>query len=295
MEKLIFKKLNFEDKTLFDEYFCKYPPLISEYTFSNLFVWQNSRIIEYAQYEEGLIILATTKENKYFLSPIGFNDNKKIITLMLEYGQKYNLTNSIKRVDEETIDSIKNTGLKIIEDIDNFDYVYNRDDLAFLNGRKYSNKRGFIKKFCADYYHRYWSYKNHKECREKCIIFTEKWFENRKPIDEALQNEYYAIKNFFSNYNEFNAIGGVICIEDEIVGYSFGEKLNKNTFVVHFEKADSKYSGIYQTINKLFVENEIPSKFQYINREQDLGVSGIRKAKESYYPVKMIKKFNITI
>lgn len=295
MEKINFKKLTLNDKTLFDEYFSKYPPIISEYTFSNLFVWQKSRFIEYAQYEEGLIILATTKEGKYFLSPIGYKDKNKIINFILEYAQKHNLTNTIKRVDEETINSIKNSGLKVIEDADNFDYVYSREDLAFLNGRKFSNKRGFIKKFNADYYHRYWSYKNHKECREKCLKFTDKWFENRKPIDDALQNEYFAIKEFLLNYNEFNAIGGVICIEDEIVAYTFGEKLNKDTFVVHFEKADSKYSGIYQTINKLYVENEIPSKFVYINREQDLGISGIRKAKESYYPVKLIKKYNIII
>ena len=97
------------------------------------------------------------------------------------------------------------------------------------------------------------------------------------------------------NYEKFNSRGGVICIEDKIVAYSFGEKLNKNTFVVHFEKGDPKYAGVYQTINKLFVENEVSSKFNYINREQDLGISGIRKAKLSYSPVQLIKKFNIKV
>jgi hypothetical protein len=295
MNKLNFKKLTLKDKTLFDHFFEKYPPLISEYTFTNFYVWQKSRIIEFAQYEEGIIILATTDNEKYLLSPIGYKDTKKIITFILEYAQKKNITNIIKRVDEKTIDSIKDLGLKIIEDRDSFDYLYNRDDLAFLKGRKYSNKRGFIKKFCADYYHRYWSYENHKECREKCLAFTDEWFEKRKPIDKTLYNEHFAIKEFLMNYNKFNSIGGVICIEDKIVAYSFGEKLNKNTFVVHFEKGDPKYSGIYQTINKLFVENEIPPKYNFINREQDLGISGIRKAKQSYSPVQLIKKFNITI
>ena len=295
MEKLNFKKLTLKDKPLFDKYFKKFPPQISEYSFTNLYVWQKSRIIEYTQYEEGLIILATTDDEKYFLSPIGFKDNKKIINYMLEYGQKNNITNTIKRVSEEIIKNIKNSGLNIIEDRDNFDYVYNREDLAFLKGRKFSNKRGFIKKFCANYYHRYWSYNNNKKCRDKCLKFTDKWFEDRKPIDKTLYNEHFAIKEFLNNYNKFNSIGGVICIEDEIIAYSFGEKLNKNTFVVHFEKGDPKYTGVYQTINKLFVENDISPKFDYINREQDLGISGIRKAKQSYNPAKLIKKFNITI
>ena len=295
MKKINFKKLTFNDKSLFDKYFEKFPPQISEYSFTNLYVWHKSRVIEYAQYEEGLVILATTNNEKYFLSPIGYKDNKKIIDFILEYGQKNNLTNTIKRVDEKIINSVKDTGLKIVEDRDNFDYVYNREDLAFLKGRKFSNKRGFVKKFCADYYHRYWSFKNHKECRDKCLKFTEKWFEDKKPVNDTLYNEYFALKEFFANYNKFNSIGGVICIEDEIIAYTFGEKLNKNTFVVHFEKGDPKYTGVYQTINKLFVENDISNKFEYINREQDLGISGIRKAKHSYNPVKMIKKFNITI
>ena len=86
---------------------------------------------------------------------------------------------------KKIINSVKDTGLKIVEDRDNFDYVYNREDLAFLKGRKFSNKRGFVKKFCADYYHRYWSYKNHKECRDKCLKFTDKWFEDKKPINKV--------------------------------------------------------------------------------------------------------------
>ena len=98
MKKLNFKKLTLNDKPLFDKYFEKFPPQISEYTFTNLYVWKKSRIIEYTQYEEGLIILATTNNEKYFLSPIGFKDNKKIINYILEYGQKNNITNIIKKI-----------------------------------------------------------------------------------------------------------------------------------------------------------------------------------------------------
>ena len=101
-------------------------------------------------------------------------------------------------------------------------------------------------------------------------------------------------KNLLIITKFFNSTGAVICIEDKIVAYTFGEILNKNTFVVHFEKALSNYSGIYQTINKLFAENELYGKYEFINREQDLGLPGLRKAKLSYLPVDYIKKFDIT-
>ena len=295
MDEIIFKRLTLDDKDLFDDFFANYPPLISEYTFNNLYTWQHSRQIEFAEYEEGLLILANTKDGRYFMPPIGYKDNKRIITTLLEYGAK-NEINILKKADEILINSISELGLNVSEDIDSFDYVYNTEDLAFLRGRKYSNKRGFIKKFVAEYYHTYWDYKDTEECRKSCFEFTEKWFKDRSDIlDSSLQNEYNAIKEFLTNYKQMNAVGGVICVDKKIAAYTFGEKLNNNTFVTHFEKADSNYAGIYQTINKVFAENEVYDKYKYINREQDLGIMGIRKAKESYYPAKMIKKYNITI
>lgn len=292
MHELVFKKIAIEDKELFDKFFHEYPPNISEYTFTNLYVWKNSRQIEFSQYEEGLIILAHHENSKYFLPPIGFRDNKKTFDFLLNYGLKNNLTNSIKRADENYINQIKDLNVKITEEHDNFDYVYNTDDLAFLKGRKYSAKRNFITQFLGEYFHKYWQYT--LKCKEKCLELTETWFKERAN-NKSLINEYNAIKELLLNFEKFDAIGGVLCAEDSIAGYCFGEKLNKDTFVIHFEKADSKFNGGYQAINKFFVENQIMGKYKYVNREQDLGIAGIRKAKKSYYPCKMIKKYTISI
>jgi hypothetical protein len=291
MTKLAFKKLTIEDKNMFDKYFSNCHPEASEYTFTNLFVWRNSRSIEYALYEEGLIILAESDNKKYFMQPFGFKDQKKAIDFIINYGLKNNITNTIKRLDEKSIQLIKDTGLKIIEDIDNFDYVYNADDLAFLKGRKYSNKRGFIKKFYAEYYHKYW--KVGKKCIPKCIDLAEKWMKSREN-DPSVVNEYKAIIELMENYDKLDAVGGLICCDEKVIAFEFGEKLNKDTFVIHFEKGDADYLGVYQTINKMFVENEIDGKYKFVNREQDLGIPGIRQAKQSYYPAKMIKKYTVT-
>src|SRR5271157_2443898 len=132
MEQITFKKLTLEDNQLFSNFFKKFPPLSSELTFTNLYIWLNYRKIEFALHEEGLIILATTNKEKYFLPPVGFKDNKKIISTILEFGDKNNITKTIKRADENMINEIKDAGFKITEDRDNFDYVYKTEDLAFL-------------------------------------------------------------------------------------------------------------------------------------------------------------------
>ncbi len=289
MDNLKFKKLSLEDKPIIDKFFNDFPPDASEYTFTNLFVWRNSREIEYCLYNEGLILLARKKNEKFFMQPFGYLDNKKIIEFILNYGIKFNLANSIKKISENIISSIE--GFNIIEDRDNFDYLYKTDDLAFLKGRKYSNKRNFIRNFFADYYHKYWRYT--EKCKEVCLNFAKAWLEKREGQDDSLVDEFNAIKELLNNFKNLDSAGGVICVEEKIIAFEFGEKLNKDTFVVHFEKADSSINGSYQSINKLFVENEIEGQYKFVNREQDLGIPGIRKAKESYYPVKMVKKFSI--
>ena len=295
MIDLKFKKLTLEDAKIFNDHFKKHPPLSSELTFTNLYIWQNYRQIEYALHDEGLIILATTSKEKYFLPPVGFRDKNKIISSILEFGEKNNITKSVKRADDNFINEIKDSGFQIKEDRDNFDYLYKTEDLAFLNGRNYSNKRGFVKKFFAEYYHKYYKFTNSEVCRKNCLELTDKWFANRHESDPTLSHEYEAIKEFLNNYEHFSSTGAVIYVEDQIVAYTFGEVLNKNTFVIHFEKALSNYSGIYQTINKLFAENELHGKYEFINREQDLGLPGLRKAKLSYLPVNYIKKYDITM
>ncbi len=292
MSGLSFKHISLEDKKLFDGFFCNFHPEISEYTFTNLFIWRKSRSIEYALHDDGLIILAGGDKGKYFLPPVGFHDKKKIIEYLLEYGLKHNITAGIKRLDESFAESLEGSGLKIAEDPDNFDYVYNTDDLAFLKGRKYSNKRGFVKKFSAEYYHKYW--KATKKCVPNALKLAEKWLESRDRGDNSVLNEFEAIRELFEHYDVLNVKGGVICSEDKVIAFEFGERLNKDTFVIHFEKADPVYAGIYQAINKMFVENEIEGRFKFVNREQDLGIPGIRQAKQSYYPAKMIKKFTVT-
>jgi len=294
--ELNFKDLTIDDMDIFNKFFKEHPPLISEFTFSNLFSWKNSRRIKYSLYNEGLIILAEQHGEYYFMPPVGFTDHKKIYSEIFNYALKNSIPAVFKRAGEDHASHLKDAGYKITEDPKNFDYVYNTDDLAFLNGRKYSNKRAWVRKFEEEYYHKYLNYT--EECKSYCIKLAEKWLTKRENDDKQLIDEFDAIKCFLDNYKYFNIPGGMLCVEcdnmQEIAAFTFGEKLNNETFVIHFEKAEYEKTGAYQAINKFFAENEIAGKYKYINREQDLGIAGLIKAKHSYYPAGMVKKYIIT-
>ncbi|HOJ63493.1 MAG TPA: phosphatidylglycerol lysyltransferase domain-containing protein [Spirochaetota bacterium] len=286
----IFKKIEIDDKKIFDYFFSNNIIEISEYTFTNLFVWSDSRIVEYAIYNDILITKASFENEQYFLPPVGPVTIDTYITLR-DYAIKNNIT-SIKRVDLNTIERLNlKDKFRVVEDRDNFDYVYDSTSLIELKGSKYSSKRGFVKKFLDTYDYEYREFD--EKYKNDCLMLTEKWFSNKNNNDKTLKNEFIAIKRLLEFNKELKIAGGLIFIEDKLRAFAFGERLNHETFVIHFEKADTNFVGIYQTINKLFIEKECYNKFKFVNREQDLGIEGIRKAKESYHPIKMIKKYNL--
>jgi hypothetical protein len=108
-------------------------------------------------------------------------------------------------------------------------------------------------------------------------------------------DEYDALCELLEHYDRFRCAGAVVCVEGVPAAFSFGEALNDSTFVVHFEKADTRLVGSFQTINQQFVQNEVLGGYEFVNREQDLGVPGLRKAKESYVPIRMEKKYIVSV
>jgi hypothetical protein len=108
----------------------------------------------------------------------------------------------------------------------------------------------------------------------------------------GLFNESISIKEALTHFERLRVKGGAILIDGKIEAFTLGEPLNPNTVVIHIEKANSAYEGLYTLINQAFLENEWP-EYTYVNREQDLGEEGLRKSKESYFPHHMINKYAI--
>lgn len=288
-----FTPISIESKHIFDEFFHKYPPVISELSFTNLYVWRNSRSIEYAIHNDILILRASYGGARYFFPPIGENraaGYEATAAVAEECGM--NMIKLIPERDGTIVQDLFADTHILTEDRDNFDYVYAADKLANLTSRKLSSKRNFIHRFENSYKYRLLPYQ--PEMRDRCIRLMQKWITNRTD-DVGLRNEYVAMQNLLDDYERLDAIGAVIEVDGTIVAFAFGEPLNTDTFVIHFEKADTDYVGSYQMINKLFVSEYVLPCYAFVNREQDLGHEGIRRAKMSYVPDRLIAKYILKI
>ncbi len=295
------KSIQISDKKFFDDYFQRYPSEISELSFTNLYLWRNYYDYLYLEYQNHLIVYSATyftnwkvslsgrKDTLFFLPPIGPNPSKTIINLF------ENLENiEIHRVPDYIIDVItkeerfKTSNLEVLDDRDSWDYIYQKEDLINLPGNKFRQKRRWLNKFFEQY-----NYEFHiinEDLVDKTLQLQLKWCDaNECQGNVDLEQEQKAIVDALEHYIELDINGGIIFVDGKCVAYTLGEMLNKETLVIHIEKSHIDYEGSYQAINNLFLK-EFGTNAKYVNREQDLGIEGLRRAKEAYKPIKMVKK-----
>jgi hypothetical protein len=176
-------------------------------------------------------------------------------------------------------------------DQDNSDYIYRAQDLIQLSGRKYHRKKNHLNKFLKNVRFEYRDLDI--ELVECFIDMQESWCRLKDCIDKPeLLSEDYAVHVALKYFEELEYKGGAIQIDSRIEAFALGEGLNPDTAVIHIEKANPDIPGLYTAINQLFCEHAWHD-MEYINREQDLGVEGLRSAKESYYPHHMVNKYSI--
>ena len=178
-------------------------------------------------------------------------------------------------------------------DRDSADYVYESEKLATLSGKKLHGKRNHINKFKQ--VNEDWSYeKITKENIEECFQMALQWrIENGCEADEEKNAEMCVTLNSLRLYEELELTGGLLRVNGKVAAFTLGEEVSDDTFVVHIEKAFAEIQGAYPMINQQFVEHEC-MKYKYINREEDTGAEGLRKAKLSYRPVFLVEKGTVT-
>ncbi len=182
---------------------------------------------------------------------------------------------------------------KFIPKRDKFEYIYKIRDLALLPGKKYHNKRNHISKFSKMFD---WKYKplipTHKD---RYLNFFEKWFGSRIAKKSSKnEGEHTAIKKALENYEALGLLGAVIEIDGEIIACTIGEGINKDVFSVYFEKALPEFKGAYSVINNEFCKTLL-GKYKFINREEDMGIPGLRKSKLSYKPAILLPKYDAVL
>ncbi len=289
-----FKDLTLEDKPIFDRIFHHFPPQISEFTFTNLFIWRYAYQIKICRFQNFFCLLSEQGEHSFFFPPIGEGDVVECCQRLLQFLGGKAMLPKIVRVPEATVEPVdwKTGGIKVELDRGQCDYVYLTKDLIELKGRKYHRKRNHIKQFQEKYTYRYISLTS--EWIPQCLQLQTDWCDLRHcEASPGLLNESFATKEAFTHFEELGVKGGAILINERVEAFTLGDPLNPETVVIHIEKANPAYEGLYPTIHQAFLESQWPD-YTYVNREQDLGEEGLRKAKESYFPHHLVNKYTLT-
>lgn len=277
--------LSITDRTRVQTLLYLHPPIVSECTFTNLFVWRGHRPLLTAEIEGALVFIAEQQGRRYLIGPpVGTGDHDRILARLRPL-----LAGAIRQP-VTSVAALRQAGFDVSADPDNADYVYRVEDLANLVGRRYAKKRNLIKQCLAAYTCVYEEIGDAN--RDECLAMQNQWCDIRGCQDEpGLDGEYQAVRETFAHYRQLPLIGGAIRVDGAIRAFAIAETLNEDTAVWHFEKAMPQYIGLSQLINQWFAGHAL-SRFTFVNREQDLGIEGLRRAKESYAPFFMVPKFS---
>ena len=293
---LEFREIEIKDQKRINTALSRSQFMGCEYSFANNMAWRRLGDSLISFYKDFYICCTFRSDDNIprFFLPSGSGDYKDVIGEIKNYA--YSLGKPLKMM------GVTDHSLQMLEELfpDEFttdtdrgdwDYIYNASDLIGLQGKKYHGKRNHLARF--NEIGALYSPITEKDF-DDCITFSATEYNNRANAhDHSFIAEQFAINTFFEYYTEFGLKGGVIRADGRVAAFTLGEKLNNSTFCVHIEKADTEYNGIYAGINNYFAKSAA-NGYKYINREEDLGIEGLRKAKSSYYPAFLLKKYTLT-
>lgn len=292
-----FKPIELEDRDVIHEILWDYQPEISKLCFANLFNWRHHYSVQWCMYKDVLLLLARSKGGEFYaFPPVAQQSRAGAVLMLLNWlrDEKQSPNPRIERADRRLVEELEGSpDFSIEPQRGHHDYVYLSEALVALSGRKYHSKKNHLNAFRKNYDFTYASLdkSNVDACRELASAWC---MMKRCEEDMSLTSEREAVNEALNNFFALKLIGGVILIDEEVQAFSVGELLNKDTAVVHIEKANPAIRGLYAAINQQCCEHAW-GPVTYINREQDLGEEGIRKAKLSYHPDRMVENFIISL
>ena len=292
MSKIEFHEITLDDKAWMDARFQEDDRNACEYTFANNFVWRKVYHVEVAE-KYGCAVIRFEEEGVVMYSyPIGAGDRRKVIDelrTICEEEKRPLIMSPLSEADREQMLTWYPEQFLIQGDRNDYDYIYSREKLATLAGKKMHGKRNHIARFQDE---DDWCYEELNDSNiEECRNMTYTWIKMRaEKWNEEMELEMSVLHEAFDYRKELGLVGGIIRKAGQIVAFSIGEPLNSDTYVVHFEKAFPDMQGAYPMINQQFVLHACED-YTYVNREEDTGDPGLRKAKMSYYPEILLKKY----
>lgn len=281
-----FKLIGLEDQPWLREQIARHPSEACEISFANIYIWRHFDHPMLTMIHGNVCLLfEPPDEPAYFVQPVG--DDKVVETVMTCLTAAPRLS----RLPESFVNNY-GSSFRCEPERNHFDYIYRTDDLIDLRGKRYDGKRNRIRKFKRNNAFAYLRLSPPR--MEECLVLMEEWFEKKAAGGGLIGAQKATIAEALVHFETLGLVGGAIEIEGKIKAFSLGEKLTADTAVVHVEIASPSFDGLSQLMNREFVRNEWAS-YPYVNREQDLGIPGLRRAKMSYYPHRMVKKYSLTL
>lgn len=288
---LEFKPLTIEDKDWINAYYRKKDVSAAQFSFAANYVWRLAYPMAVCEQDGFFFAKVQIKKGYSFLCPVGDGDLEGAIKKIEEYCRENDLPvwiHGVLEPDKEKLEQIFGTRMVFRSNRDDAEYVYEREALKNLSGKRYHGKRNHIKRFMDND----WSYEAISEQNiEECVLMQREWCrQNGCASDDDKIDEGCAAMLALRNFFKLGFKGGMLRQNGRVVAYTIGEPVGNSTFAVHFEKAFAEIQGAYPAINQLFVQSEMEG-FRYVNREEDTGSEGLRKAKLSYHPAFLLEKY----
>ena len=286
------KRPELADRDLINGYLKYADSRSCELTFGNIYLWSRFYETGFAIVEDTIVFGEVDGVYSYSF-PVGPGDLKKAVDALMAHCRENNAVFQLHNVTGEEFEKLEELypgRFEIAYEREYADYVYETEKLAKLSGKKYHSKKNHVNKFMSLYPD--WSYEPiTKENVEECFQMALRWRrENGCEEDEEKNAEMCVSLNSLRLFEELGFVGGVLRVNGKIVAYTVGEPSTKaDTMIVHIEKALSEVQGAYTVINQQFALHQ-GQGYTYLNREDDVGDEGLRKAKLSYKPVFLIEK-----
>ncbi|MCK9181757.1 MAG: GNAT family N-acetyltransferase [Fibrobacteraceae bacterium] len=290
-----FKPISLADRPIFEKYLKKSEKQDCSYAFANLFAWKHLYHTLWCE-KDGFLITRfhiAGSEKIAYLEPLGNGDLEQILSEIKSDADAVKQPLRLAALSNRFFENAQKSN--ILKDFyfyknrDLANYIYSAEKLRSLSGKSLHSKRNHIAKFEELY----------PECKGRTLTredfpaiqrILDKWSSNQEEENSTMKMEREMIRTALENYEALGLHGVILCANGKAVAFSFGSMINSDTFCVHVEKADEDYKGAFARINQVMAES-LPKSVKYINREEDLGLLNLRKAKLSYHPETIAEEY----
>ncbi len=290
---LNFKPISLKKQLEYSKYFEKCPQKASDYSFVNLWGWAKKYGLDWSWTDDLIWIRQSIPEIRYW-APIGPWERADWMNCFDEFNGEQA---SLIRIPEKLLlvwqESCRDR-IVVEEERGNWDYIYSISQLTELRGKPFHKKKNLLNQFKKNYEFQFIPFDT--ESIHMAMTMQEDWCTWRDcEASGVLAAENNTISRVLNSWEKLGGlIGGAIIVDKEMAAYTVAEKLSADMLLIHFEKGNTDFKGVYQAINQLFLENS-GKNYEFVNREQDLGDEGLRKAKLSYRPIDFIKKYRVNL